>query len=252
MNSNDQGDAAEQSPTPGATDPVPSEDSGSQETPWQYYISRHDWLSHKFSWHQQHTNERFLDLSGFVASISRQLEPERHNHDDRTIPIPLGFFEVEQPSRIRYAHIVFIFTVLERRARALCRAVRECDQEITIDLKDLGGGTLFERLKTFCDKVAKIPLPNPTVWEGISEFQKVRDCIIHCGGCLRESRDSNYIKKLISQDCGLAESRFGYLQVEERYCAEMEGNTLTFLNDLYSAAHTVIRERLLKRQSEAS
>jgi len=223
--------------------------SDNPQSPWEYYISQHDWLSHKFSWHQQHTIERFLDLSGFMASISGNLEPERHSADD--FSMPLGFFEVEQPSRIRYACLVFIFTVLERRARALCHVIRESDPEITIDLRDLGG-TLFERLKTFCAKVAKIPLPDQTLWESIHEFQKVRDCIVHCGGCIQESRDADYIRRVISRDCGLAESPYGYLQVDEGYCAYAQDRVVAFLDTFFSAAHTTLREHLLERQSAKS
>ncbi len=84
-------------------------------------MSQHDWLSHKFSWHEQHSWERLLDLDGFVASISTALEEERGDYSRHLYP--LGFFEVEQPTRIRYIHLVFLFTVFERRARALCRVV---------------------------------------------------------------------------------------------------------------------------------
>jgi len=223
--------------------------SEAPQSPWEYYISRHDWLSHKFSWHRQHTIERFLDLSGFIASISGQLEPERHEADD--FSMLLGFFEVEQPSRIRYVYLIFLFTVLERRARALCQVVRESDPEVAIDLRDLGG-TLFDRLKTFCEKAARIPLADLSLWESIQQFQKVRDCIVHCGGCIRDSRDAEYIRRVISRDCGLAESSRGYLQVGASYCSHAENKVLTFLDTFFSAAQTTLRERLLKRQSTKS
>jgi len=122
-----------------------------------YYRAQHDWLSERFSWNQQHTSERLLDLSGFIASISSQLEPEFHDPKDHSVP--LGFFEVEQPSRIRYAHLIFIFTIFERRIRTLCRVVCESDSDVTCRLSDLRG-TLFDRLKEFCGKFAKISLPD--------------------------------------------------------------------------------------------
>ncbi len=212
--------------------------------PLAYYFSRHDKLSHKFSWHQQHTAERLLDLNGFISSISGTLEPERQAKDD--FIRPLGFFEVEQPSRIRYTHLIFTFTIFERRARALCSVVRDCDPEISFDLKDLSG-SFFEKLRLFCEKAAKLALPDPALWESIQKLQKVRDCIIHCGGCIRESRDADYIRKLISGGLGLHENSWGYLQVDSAYCEDTQNVVYEFLDALFSIAHTTLRKRLLAR-----
>ncbi len=68
-----------------------------------YYRSRHDWLSHRFSWNEQHLVERFGDLMGFMASISGALEGEKLDYQKYSFP--LGFYEVEQPSRVRYIKV---------------------------------------------------------------------------------------------------------------------------------------------------
>lgn len=214
--------------------------------PWELYWSRQDWLSHRFTWHQQHLNERCLDLQGFLASVSTALEDERLDYSKHTFP--LGFYEVEQPSRIRYAGIVFLFTIFERRVRALCRLIEETDPKPGPKLDDLRG-TLTERLKEFFRIRLSVEVGSKASWNSIQNLQKVRDCIIHCGGQVSESRDATFLKSLATKDSGVSLSAWGYLLIEARFYDELEGSLFPFFDENLPEAHRQIRERILAKQS---
>lgn len=218
------------------------------DDPFDYFLAHHDWLSLKFSWHEQHFNERFLDLSGFVHSISGALEEERLDYSKHSYP--LGFFEVEQPTRIRYARVIFLFTIYERRIRALCKLIGEVDPATGPPLDDLRG-TLSDRVKDLLRARLGIDAGGFTAWARLQTVQKVRDCIIHCGGRVAESRDERYLRQVAGGGIGLALSPWGYLHIDEPFCEFVEHTLYDFFSTLFPEAYRIIRERwLAKPESE--
>lgn len=209
--------------------------------PWELFWSQHDSLSARFSWHEQHLNERFLDLSGFIGSISNTLEEEDLDYSRHSYPS--GFFEVEQPSRIRYIWIIFTYTIFERRTRSLCQMLRECDSSIAIELNDLNGSYL-DKLKTFLLKGVRVDIQKSISWEKIRCLQKVRDCIVHCGGRVSESKDEKYLQTLLHQNIGLSLSPKGYLKLNDDFCNSLTEAVVLFISEWLNVAHTTMRKRI--------
>jgi hypothetical protein len=217
-------------------------DPANFSNPFDYYRAQHDWLSLRFSWHEQHFNERFLDLSGFIHSISGALEPERLDYTKHSFP--LGFFEVEQPTRIRYATVVFLFTIYERRTRALCSLIDEVTPIKGAALDELRG-TFSDRVKDFLRARISVDPSDLPAWERLQTVQKVRDCIVHCGGRVSESRDEVFLRRVTATGIGLATSPWDYLYIDEAFCDFVEQALHDFLGTLLPQAHEVIRERWL-------
>lgn len=216
------------------------------KTPWDYFASLHDPLSIRFAWHEQHLNERFLDLSGFIASISGNLEDERLRYEEYTFP--LGFYEVEQPSRIRYVQLIFIFTIFERRIRALCKLVEAIDPASGPKLDELRG-SLSDRVKELLDCRIGVNVGTLGSWSKVHILQKIRDCVVHCGGQINESRDVAFLRTLASQNAGIGISPWGYLYVDESFCETAQKAVLAFFDALFPLAHSVIRQRWIEKQS---
>jgi len=215
-------------------------DPANFDNPYDYYLAHHDWLSRRFSWHGQHFNERLLDLRGFIFSISGALEEERLDYGKHTYP--LGFFEVEQPSRIRYAQVIFLFTIYERRIRALCKLIDEVDPATGPRLDDFRG-TLSDRVKDLFRARLKIDLGGFAAWERLQTVQKVRDCIIHCGGRVTESRDERYLLQVAKTGIGLGLSTRDYLYVDEPFSEFVEHTLFDFFGILFPETHRIIRGR---------
>lgn len=202
------------------------------------FYKRHDLISFRTSWHQQHLLERVLDLQGFISSISDNLEDERIDYDKSSYP--LGFFEVEQPTRIRYVKIIFIFTILERRARALCKLIFELKKtEKTIDDYK---GSFTNRLKSYIKEYLLIDFDQWTDWNDIIKLQKIRDCIIHCGGQVIESRDKEYIQKLIKDGEDFDISKPGYLYINQSFSGKIENTVIDFICTVLEVLYNALRE----------
>ncbi|MFD1000286.1 hypothetical protein ACFQ21_13265 [Ohtaekwangia kribbensis] len=206
---------------------------------FEEFYKRHDLVSYRMSWHEQHVIERALDLQGFIHSISGQLEEERIDYKKGIFP--LGFFDIEQPTRIRYIKIIFTFTILERRSRALCKLIHEL-KRTDKTIEDYKGG-LMDRLKFFIREYLDLDFEKLTDWSEIATFQKIRDCIIHCGGQVSESRDKLFIEALCVGKGDFEISENGYLFVNEEYVGKIEGYTIGFicsvLDELFFALNGV-------------
>lgn len=202
------------------------------------FYKRHDLISFRTSWHQQHLIERVLDLQGFMSSISDNLEDERIDYSKASYP--LGFFEVEQPTRIRYVKIIFMFTILERRARALCKLIYELkNTDKTIDDYK---GSFTNRLKSYIKEYLLINFDQWTDWNDIIKFQKIRDCIIHCGGQVSESRDKEYIQKLTKDEVDFDISQPGYLYINQSYSGKIESTVIDFISTVLEELYDALRK----------
>jgi|GEM_PF-4374201 hypothetical protein len=199
----------------------------------KYYYSQHDKYSIRTTWHQQHLIENILDIQGFIQSISNNL-----GETELKEPItsyPLGYFQIEQPSRINYAHMVFLFSILERRIRALVKLTIEL-KNITKELSDYKGSFL-DRVKKFLKENLDIDISTNNAWTNIMTFQKVRDCIIHCGANINESRDHLFLKHLADKNI-IELNNNGYMRIGNDFCIGMQSATIEFvstgLDNLYS------------------
>ncbi|MDJ1472857.1 hypothetical protein [Xanthocytophaga flava] len=191
----------------------------------KYYAS-HDKYSIRISWHTQHAFENILDLKGFRHSISKNLEEEKI--EEPITSFPLGYFQIEQPSRIRYAYLIFLFTILERRVRAVVKLTLELKKDAPKELSDYKGAFL-DRVRQFMLDNMDFDISTYAEWQQVMLFQKVRDCIIHCGGNIHESRDKNYLQSLA--DKGIFElNGNGYIRINKDFCGEMESIVHSFIS----------------------
>lgn len=194
----------------------------------EYYF-QHDQVSYRTTWHEQYTIERILDLQGFIHSISKEIETERLDYSEHSYP--LGFYEVEQPSRIRYIKIIFVFTLIERRLRALCGLISDV-KKIELDIDNYKGGLLI-KAKQFLKDALNVELNHFTGWDEVLSFQKVRDCIIHCGGYVDESRDKDFLISMSLRSEKFIEiSPDGYLYISESYSGQIESIAISFIDTL--------------------
>ena len=92
----------------------------------------------------------------------------------------------------RYSAIVQLQSIWEIRTRALCVEISRRHPEVRVELSDLKGSAL-DRAKVYFSKVYPVHI---NVWENLEALQKIRDCIVHTGGLVKESRDSKYLKSL--------------------------------------------------------
>ena len=185
----------------------------------QFYYSQHDKYSIRTSWNKQHLIENIIDLQGFMTSLSQPTEADGSKG--------MGHFQVDQSARVEYIHIVFLFTIFERRIRTLLKLTRELRPNIPADMSNYKG-SFIDRVKLFLQDNLSIDLSDSSHWQKIMTLQKVRDCIIHCGGNINESRDGSYFIHLADQGI-LQLNTNGYLHLLPVFSNEMEKIAIGFI-----------------------
>ncbi len=138
------------------------------------------------------------------------------------------------PRILRNSFLVSAHSLLEYEMNVICRRLKK-EHQIPISWNDLRGDVL-ERAKLYC-KLARLDLPyNDKTWQEINHYSKVRNCIIHKNGLLKEFQDDQdliaYVTKkgIISQDTIEQE-----LALTEQFCAEVVETIQAFLEKLYKA-----------------
>ena len=111
-------------------------------------------------------------------------------------------YERDFPSKIRYSFLVLLYIVFETRLKAACDEIAK-RRNLELKENELKGSSI-ERAKLFLEKVAKVTVKDQATWQGILDFQKVRDCIVHSNGEVEISRDKKRIEDLCKKDLGLS------------------------------------------------
>ena len=216
-----------------------------KQGPWEYYLSLQDEFSVHTNWHRQHLVENLMDLDGFISSISGNLEKEKLDTND--FSISLGFFQVEQPSRIRYCYLTFLFTIFERRVRALLKITAELKPNISKGFSEYKGSFL-DKTKAYIKDNLEIDITSSNMWADINELQKVRDCIIHCGGQVSESRDALFLRQLFTTN-KIDLNRYDYILITDKYCHELGKSMKIFIEEGLGQLYKVLVE-LEQKKSE--
>jgi hypothetical protein len=209
-----------------------------EQNPWNYYLMFQDKFSVHINWHRQHLVENLLDLDGFISSISQNLESEKLESDNYNIP--LGFFQVEQSSRIRYSYLTFLFTIFERRMRALLKILFELNPNISKSFDEYKGSFL-EKTKAFLKDNLEIDITSGKMWSDINELQKIRDCIIHCGGQINESRDKIFLNHLFELK-KIDLNRYNYILLTNFYCHQLGVSMKNFIEEGLEEFYRVLIE----------
>jgi hypothetical protein len=202
--------------------------------------------------HRWETEFAFDSLADYLDIIEGQFESVRKLESNRIQQNPpaglseeefaeyqseIQFFEDRYerdfPSKIRYSFVVLLYIVLETRLRAVCD---EISKRINLDLRERDlKGAIMERAKAFLKKVAKLPNGDPMVWQWMSDFQKVRDCIVHTNGRIEESKDKARIGKICNETEGLS-SGAGLLMIERHYCIKTLEMTKSYFKHIFDSA----------------
>ena len=138
------------------------------------------------------------------------------------------------PRILRNSFLVSAHSLLEYEMNLICRRLKK-ERQIQISWNDLRGDVL-ERAKLYC-KLARLDLPyNDKTWQEINHYSKVRNCIIHKNGLLKEFQNDQdliaYVTKkgIISQDTIEQE-----IALTEQFCAEVIETIQAYLEKLYKA-----------------
>jgi hypothetical protein len=141
-------------------------------------------------------------------------------------------FAVTYPRISRYSFVTMLFMHVETNLKAVCGEIAK-RKKLKYRAPEFRG-TIFDQAKVFLIKEAVLPDFSPAAWQTLTNLQKTRNCIVHCGGRVSDSRDRADIEALTTGGLGLSitppmfpdltDSDFsvdpdqGLLQIEPAFC----------------------------------
>jgi hypothetical protein len=192
---------------------------------------------------EAHPIERFNQLEEFKppAGVSEEEYQELYGEHQEQLHQLDYEFTIAYPRLLRYAFVTILHSLVETGLRSVCNVVGE--------RKALGkrigprDDKFFERAKEILRAASLSSVICDPKWVALSDLQKVRDCIVHHGGRVADSRDAERLHCLIEQSIGLSlqsgehflalPEDEGLLIVERSFCEKMLENATAFFVDVF-------------------
>ncbi|HXI85045.1 MAG TPA: hypothetical protein VNL17_13245 [Verrucomicrobiae bacterium] len=163
------------------------------------------------------------DYAFFMADYEDEVQAQKHRLD------------VMFPRILRYSLATQLFMLIETNFDAVCDEIAK-RRKLRLRSRDFRGA-LFDRVKLFMNAAASLPLVYDKSWQDLTKLQKVRDCIAHVGGKIEESRDHEYLRKLIVEHQDVAgPDEDGRLELERTFCIKMIAASKSAFNQIFETA----------------
>lgn len=160
-------------------------------------------------------------------------------------------FAMTYPRISRYSFLTMLFMHIETNLKAVCVEIAK-RKKLKYRASEFRG-TVFDQAKLFLIKEASLPSFAPAAWETLTNLQKLRNCIVHCGGRVADSRDRADIESLTTRkDLGLSitppmfpgltkddpfvDADEGLLQIEPIFCTTILEGIKSLFGQIFEKA----------------
>lgn len=179
----------------------------------------------------EHQIEFFTNYYETLQVSLNEIKGQNDFFDDESF----SDIEVDEFTNLmRSSFFVSIFSYLEAQLNKECRDSQNEDTQIKISLDDIHGAGI-NRAKTYLIKVldTSFPFDDDSIWEQIQWFNKIRNCIVHNEGKVKEKDMIKYIENQPNLHC---EMFFGsnYMILDDGFCENAITVIGTFLKSLLS------------------
>lgn len=145
-------------------------------------------------------------------------------------------FEYLWPLAKHYSFVTLLHLTIEERLRQLCLIVQTHDEKLSIH--PLGNG--IESYMNFLEGSERYNIRRKELmnWQAITDFEKVRNCLVHAFGRIEyvRAKDKKRLQHLIKMDKGLSvETRVpqsSQLMPSFDYCRNAVGTALKFFLEI--------------------
>jgi len=135
----------------------------------------------------------------------------------------------------RNSTLVSIYSFLEHELNHLCKHL--CSRNnYAVKLGDLRGGGII-RAKNYLQKLAQMDFSSlKSEWSDLLDFNKIRNCIVHCEGNIKISGDHKHLQTIISKNPDLDLQHDRYIKPSMEYLDDTITYTGIFLSKVYDLA----------------
>lgn len=136
---------------------------------------------------------------------------------------------------MRYSFIVSLQIFMETQLRRFCSDIQR-ERHVPISVTDLKGSAI-DQTRIFLTKLAGVIVQDfpEKEWENLRTLQKIRDCIVHAYGRVKDSRDESFLRQLASNITGVSIDYEGRLLIEKGYCEQQLANSRMLFEHLFEA-----------------
>ena len=146
-----------------------------------------------------------------------------------------NLYEAELYPTMRYSFIVLLHIFTETRLRSFCLDIQS-ERHVPVGVAELKGSAI-DQTRTFLTKLAGVGVQDfpEKQWENLRTLQKVRDCVVHAYGRVKDSRDETFLRQLASNASGVSIDQQGRLQVDKGFCERQVANLHSLFERLVEA-----------------
>jgi hypothetical protein len=105
----------------------------------------------------------------------------------------LSFFEMISDMILRRYIFVATYQFFENRVTWFCNRIG--DKLNLISFKDIHKPNIIDRCRTYLTEVAKINILPESLWQTISNYNKLRNCIVHSEGFVDSDQKGDALRK---------------------------------------------------------
>lgn len=143
----------------------------------------------------------------------------------------------------RYSSVMAIHSYLEKTLFDLSIYLRYAFQ-IRAKNKEISG---FDKSINFIRNQCQVEVPmNSKKWTLITDFIKVRDCVVHCDGNIELSRDYKHLNKMVKKGQDLNIQSNNELVIGGNYLRRILEGIDVFLHDLHDHVYSRIKTTIDK------
>lgn len=147
-------------------------------------------------------------------------DEEEHDQHWQVLNNLDNVYETELYPAMRYSFIVLLHIFTENELRNFCSRLQK-ENQLTIAVTDLKGSAI-DQVRTFLTKLAGIGMQDfpQKNWENLRTLQKIRDCIVHAYGRVKDSRDEKFLLEFAANGAGISIGCDGRLLAEKAFCQQ--------------------------------
>jgi hypothetical protein len=153
----------------------------------------------------------------------------------------------EFPLRLRYGFLIQLYTLMEDRARSLCRVIADRDGLKSPQLPDPNG---IGFVSVFRDWITENSEGASERWEFADSLRIIRNCVAHANGRIDGGRNPQRLRETIQCINGVDEDEFGYIAIRATYCDTAHEQIKGLFDDIYETTRFGTPFFLAHRQSK--
>jgi hypothetical protein len=152
----------------------------------------------------------------------------------------------EFPLRLLYGFLIQLYTLMEDRARSLCRVIADRDG---LECPQLPDPNRIGFVCVFRDWITKNTEGSSERWEFADSLRIIRNCVAHANGRINGDRNPQRLRETIQPINGVDEDEFGYIAIRATYCSTAYEQIKRLFDDIYQTTRFGTPFFLARRQS---